>query len=106
MHHVTTITDVACRLVLPRYSPIQAQGIALDTFGQASHNANSNYQEAFDFLNVLSTIEPNMLWELGRMSFWWHSAYADKSEAFFRDNARIWRNQNGEIVALCISEYG
>ena len=69
-------------------------------------NTEAEYNEVCDFLNALSAIEPNMLWESGRMNFVRHSVHADKDESFFRSNVRTWRTEAGAIVALCISEYG
>ena len=71
---------------------------------QTYTNTNEEYAAICEFLNALSAIEPNMLWESGRMNFVRHSVHADKDDAFFRDNVRTWRNQSGEIVALAISE--
>ena len=69
-------------------------------------NTNKEYQEICAFLNALSAIEPNMLWESERMNFVRHSIHAGKDDAFFHDNVRTWRTDTGEIVPLCISEYG
>lgn len=71
-------------------------------------NTDEEYQEICEFLDTLSTHEPNMLWESGRMNFWRYNVHADKDaqDRFFKDNAHIWRSNRGEIVGLCISEYG
>jgi ribosomal protein S18 acetylase RimI-like enzyme len=49
-----------------------------------------------------------MHWESGRMNFWRHNVHADKNrhDRFFRDNVHVWRAETGEVVGLCISEYG
>lgn len=75
---------------------------------QAYANSDIEYGEICEFLDALSAIEPNMLWESGRMGFWRHSVHASKpqDDPFFRDNVHVWRTEEDEIVALCISEYG
>ena len=71
-------------------------------------NTNKEYHEICDFLNGLSTKDPFMHWESGRMNFWRYNVHANKdsNDPFFRDNVHIWRADNQEIVGLCISEYG
>jgi ribosomal protein S18 acetylase RimI-like enzyme len=71
-------------------------------------NTEREYLEVCDFLDVLSVESSGSLWDSGRMNFWRHSVHADKDPngPFFVRNAHLWRDGNGEIVALCISEYG
>ena len=71
-------------------------------------NTDAEYREICDFLNVLSTKDPCMLWESGRMNFWRHSVHAnqDPHGGFFRENVHVCRAENGAVVALFISEYG
>lgn len=71
-------------------------------------NTEQEYQEFCNFLDTLSTQDPNMLWESGRMNFWRSSIHAgkDPQDRFFRDNAHVWRSDKREIVGVCISEYG
>ncbi len=71
-------------------------------------NTDEEYHEICDFLNALSTQDPFMHWESGRMNFWRYNIHAhkDPQDPFFRDNVHIWRAENQEIVGLCISEYG
>lgn len=73
---------------------------------QAYTNSDTEYREICEFLDALSAIEPNMLWDSGRTNFCRHSVHANKDETFFRSNVRTWRTDAEEIVALCISEYG
>lgn len=72
------------------------------------HNTDREYREICAFLDALTTLDPHMLWESGRMSIWRHTLHAAKpqDDSFFRDNARVWRTETGEVVGLCISEYG
>lgn len=74
----------------------------------AYSNTDEEYQEICAFLDALSTQDPCMLWESGRMNFWRYNVHANKDPQgpFFRDNVHLWRADNGKIVALCISEYG
>ena len=71
-------------------------------------NTDEEYQEICDFLDALSTKDPCMLWESGRMNFWRYNVHADKDPdgPFFRENVHVWRAENGAMVALFISEYG
>lgn len=71
-------------------------------------NTDEEYHEICDFLNALSTKDPFMHWESGRMNYWRYTVHANKDphDRFFRDNVHIWRTENQEIVGLCISEYG
>ena len=71
-------------------------------------NSEEEYQEICAFLNMLSTKDPYMLWESGRMNFWRYNVHADKEphDKFFRNNVHIWRDDNQVIVGFCISEYG
>ena len=71
-------------------------------------NTDEEYQEICEFLNALSTQDPCMLWESGRMNFWRYNVHANKDphDRFFRDNVHVWRADNQGIVGLCISEYG
>lgn len=73
----------------------------------AYRNTDKEHREICDFLNDLSTKDPNMMWESGRMNFWRYNIHAHKDphDRFFKDNVHIWRD--GEvIVGICISEYG
>lgn len=71
-------------------------------------NTDEGYQEICNFLDMLSTKYPNMLWDSGWMNCWRHTLHTERKpqDQFFRDNAHIWRSSKGEIVGLCISEYG
>lgn len=71
-------------------------------------NTDEEYQEICDFLNTLSTQDPCMHWESGRMNFWRYNVHADKDPdgPFFRENVHVWRAEDGAMVALFISEYG
>ncbi len=71
-------------------------------------HTEEEYQEICEFLNTLSTQDPYMLWESGRMNFWRYNVHANKNskDRFFRENVHVWRSDNQEIVGLCISEYG
>ena len=75
---------------------------------EAYKNTDAEYQEICEFLNSLSTKDPYMLWESGRMNFWRYNVHANKDpqDAFFGNNVHIWRSDNQEIIGLCISEYG
>lgn len=70
-------------------------------------NTDKEYQEICAFLNVLSTKDPFMMWESGRMNFWRYNVHAKKErqDSFFRNNVHVWRDGQ-MIVGLCISEYG
>ena len=72
------------------------------------HNTDEEYHEICEFLDALSTKDPFMHWESGRMNFWRYNVHADKAHdaQFFRENVHIWRSEGREIVGLCISEYG
>jgi mycothiol synthase len=78
------------------------------TIDTAYTNTDEEYQEICDFLNVLSTNDPCMLWESGRMNFWRYNVHANKDPdgPFFRENVHVWRAENGPVVTLLISEYG
>jgi len=80
----------------------------MNTTHIAYGNTDEEYQEICDFLNDLSTKDPDMLWESGRMNFWRYNVHAKKEQQdrFFKDNVHIWRADNQKIVGLCISEYG
>jgi ribosomal protein S18 acetylase RimI-like enzyme len=71
-------------------------------------NTDEEYHEICAFLNHLSTKDPFMHWESGRMNFWRYNVHANKAkdDRFFSDNVHIWRGETHEIVGLCISEYG
>ena len=71
-------------------------------------NTDTEYHEICEFLNKLSTRDPFMHWESGRMNFWRYNVHADKEQddRFFSDNMHVWRSDTQEIVGLCISEYG
>jgi len=70
-------------------------------------NSDDEYQEVCQFLNTLAGKDPYMLWEAGRMNFWRYNVHAEKEPQgpFFRENVHVWRS-DGQIVGLCISEYG
>ena len=70
-------------------------------------NTDKEYREICGFLNDLSTKDPFMMWESGRMNFWRYNVHAKKErqDTFFRDNVHVWR-EGQRIVGLCISEYG
>jgi ribosomal protein S18 acetylase RimI-like enzyme len=74
----------------------------------AYNNTDEEYQDICDYLNALSTQDPFMHWESGRMNYWRYNVHADKEPdgRFFRDNVHLWRTDNQKIVGLCISEYG
>ena len=71
-------------------------------------NTDEEYHEICHFLNELSTQDPFMHWESGRMNFWRYNIHANKDPQgpFFRDNVHLWRTENHAIVGLFISEYG
>jgi ribosomal protein S18 acetylase RimI-like enzyme len=71
-------------------------------------NTDAAYREICNFLDRLSTRDPTMHWESGRMNFWRYNLHADKDPggSFFRENVHVWRAQDGAMVALFISEYG
>jgi ribosomal protein S18 acetylase RimI-like enzyme len=71
-------------------------------------NTDEEYQEICQFLDVLSTQDPFVLWDSGRMNFWRYNVHAnkDRHDRFFRDNVHVWRAVDGGIVGICISEYG
>jgi len=77
-------------------------------YDKAYGNSEEEYREICNFLNMLSTQDPNMLWESGRMNFWRYNVHADKDpqDQFFRDNVHVWHSDQQKIVGLCISEYG
>ena len=76
--------------------------------GMVYSNTDEEYQEICAFLNVLSTQDPFMLWESGRMNFWRYNVHANKDphDPFFENNVHVWRTANGRIVGICISESG
>jgi ribosomal protein S18 acetylase RimI-like enzyme len=80
----------------------------MDTTDHDYTNTDEEYREICEFLNRLSTKDPFMHWESGRMNFWRYGVHAKKERdaPFFRDNVHIWRSDTQEIVGLCISEYG
>ncbi|MCP5098722.1 MAG: GNAT family N-acetyltransferase [Chloroflexi bacterium] len=80
----------------------------MSIINMAYGNTEEEYQEIIGFFNTLSTQDPNMLWESGRMNFWRYNVHADKNpqDQFFRDNVHVWRSENREIVGVCLSEYG
>lgn len=71
-------------------------------------NTDEEYAEICDFLDRLSTQDPFMLWESGRMNYWRYNVHAniEPNDRFFRDNVHLWRNDAQDLVGLCISEYG
>jgi hypothetical protein len=71
-------------------------------------NTDMEHREICEFLNVLAEQDPCAHWESGRMNFWRHNVHARKEQddPFFPENAHVWRSSNGDIVGLCISEYG
>jgi hypothetical protein len=71
-------------------------------------NTEEEYQEICHFLDTLSTQDPNMLWESGRMNFWRYNVHAEKDpqDPFFTDNVHVWRSDKRKIAGICISEYG
>ena len=71
-------------------------------------NTDEEYQEICEFLDRLSAKTPFVLWESGRMNYWRYNVHASKErdDRFFRENVRVWRSNAGQIVGLCISEYG
>ncbi|MEZ4680099.1 MAG: GNAT family N-acetyltransferase [Caldilineaceae bacterium] len=74
----------------------------------AYRNTDEEYAEICEFLDRLSTQDPFMLWESGRMNYWRYNIHANKKPdyLFFRDNVHLWRTDTHELVGLCISEYG
>ena len=80
----------------------------MNTQAKPYRNTDEEYREIYAFLDDLSTQDPHMLWESGRMSIWRHTVHAAKplDDSFFSDNARVWRTETNEVVGLCISEYG
>ncbi len=75
---------------------------------RAYGNRDEEDHELCEFLNLLATIDPFVLWDSGRMSSWRYDLHANKhpQDQFFRDNAHFWRTDDQGIVGLCISEYG
>lgn len=71
-------------------------------------NTDEAYREICDFLDALAVQDPYMHWESGRTNFWRYNVHADKDPdgPFFRENAHVWRAEDGTMVALFISEYG
>lgn len=71
-------------------------------------NTDEEYAAICAFLNDLSTKDPNMLWESGRMNYWRYTVHAGKepTDPFFCNNVHLWRSVDQTIVGLCISEYG
>jgi len=80
----------------------------MTTRDSAYTNSDDEYQEICDFLDRLAAQDPFAHWESGRMGYWRHSLHAAEAPrgAFFGENAHVWRDDHGSIVALCISEYG
>ena len=80
----------------------------MEIIDQIYSNRDEEDQEICEFLNVLATKDPFVLWDSGRMSSWRYDLHANKppQDQFFRDNAHIWRTEKQDIVGLCISEYG
>jgi len=71
-------------------------------------NTDEEYQAICDFLNVLSTQDPFMHWESGRMNYWRYTIHAKKNpyDRVFSDNVHLWQADNQDVVGLCLSEYG
>lgn len=71
-------------------------------------NTDEEYAAICAFLNDISTKDPYLLWESGRMNYWRYTIHADKerTDPFFRNNVHLWRTADQTIIALCISEYG
>ncbi|MEZ4637362.1 MAG: GNAT family N-acetyltransferase [Caldilineaceae bacterium] len=71
-------------------------------------NEDSEYHAICAFLDALAAEDPFMHWESGRMNFWRYNVHAGKDahDPFFRHNVHLWRAEDEQIVALCISEYG
>ena len=80
----------------------------MGVYDVAYNNTDEEYQEICDFLDALSTQDPFMNWESGRMNFWRYNIHANREpqDPFFRGNVHTWRTDEQGIVALCISEYG
>ena len=80
----------------------------MNVHDMAYGNTDEEYHEICDFLNALSTRDPFMHWESGRMNFWRYNVQANREpqDRFFRENVHIWRTPNQGIIGLCISEYG
>lgn len=80
----------------------------MDTRDMAYTNSDEEYHEICDYLDVLSTRDPFMYWESGRMNFWRHGVHGNKEphDHFFSDNVHVWRAEDHTIVGLFISEYG
>ena len=80
----------------------------LNTRDTVYTNTDEEYREICDFLDALSTKDPFMHWESGRMNFWRYNVHANKDpqDRFFRENVHVWRAENRAVVALFISEYG
>lgn len=72
------------------------------------NNSDQEYREICEFLDLLSTQDPFILWESGRMNFWRYNVHANKDPhgQFFRDNVHVWRTAEAGIVGICISETG
>ena len=79
----------------------------MGVYDVAYNNTDEEYQEICGFLDALSTQDPFMHWESGRMNFWRYNVHANKDphDQFFRDNVHLWRS-GGRLVGLAISEYG
>jgi mycothiol synthase len=86
----------------------EGRGKRMSIHDIAYGNTDEEYHEICDFLNALSTKDPFMHWESGRMNYWRYNIHANKDphDRFFRDNVRVWRTHAQDIVGLCISEYG
>ena len=78
----------------------------MNVYDSAYSNSDAEYQAICEFLNLLASRDPHLLWGSGRMNFWRYSLHASKDHQFFQDNAHVWRAADGAIVGLCISEYG
>lgn len=78
------------------------------TTDSAYTNTDREYREICEFLNQLAELDPCAHWESGRMNFWRHNTHARKKQddPFFPENAHVWRSPDGDVVGLCISEYG
>ena len=74
-------------------------------YDTAYTNTDEEYHEICDFLDRLSTQDPFMHWESGRMNYWRYNIHANKKPdyLFFRDNVHLWRTDTHELVGLCIS---
>lgn len=70
-------------------------------------NLDSEFEKVKSFLTELQYFENHdNNWDPSRFDWWRYSYHHDKAEAFFIKNAHYWTLQDGEVVALAISEYG